>query len=213
MKKEKLPVEENVDIEFEYKLLHIYDRIKPYFKHILAAILLFILIIIYVLYRHSAQQERENKASIYIYQIKKDIEDKKFKEAEKKIKFFEANYADTDFIKLAYAYEILIEKQKNSLKSDTVKKLKEKLSTDQSKGYFTEFEGYLFYKDKQYSKSLDKLNLVKQDNFNYLSALTLKAIIFDKQRNKEKATELFGEIEALAKNKYPYFENIAKRSL
>jgi len=53
LRKEKLPIEENVDIEFEYKLLHFYDRIKPYIKFIITGFILAVLVLVLFIYQKS----------------------------------------------------------------------------------------------------------------------------------------------------------------
>ncbi len=213
MKKERPPIEENVDLELEYKLLHLYDRIKPYLKQIIAGFIILILAVLFFLYYQNKVEEKKNKASALIYEISKDIQNKKYDDALKKIKFFKANFADTEYLKLVYGYQLIIEKNKNKINKETVKKLKEKLSTDQSKGYITEFEGYLDYKDKKYDNALLKLNQINQSNFNYLSALTLKGFIYSKKGNKQKAKEIFNEVKEFSKEKYRYFESLAKENI
>lgn len=213
MKKQKPPVEENVDLELEYKLLHLYDRLKPYLKYIVAGLIAIILLIIFVIYRNAKLNEKLNQASIYIYKIQSEIDSKKYKEAEKDIKFFKANFADTPYIKLVYALEINLNKEQNKDTKDLTKKLKKHIKTDQFKAYFTEYEGYLDYKDKNYNKALNNLNKIKQNDFNYLSALTLKGIIYNIQGQKDKAKEIFEEINQLSKNRFRYFESFSKESL
>ncbi|EDP73655.1 tetratricopeptide repeat protein [Hydrogenivirga sp. 128-5-R1-1] len=213
MRKEKPPIEENVDLELEYKLLHLYDKIKPYLKQITAGFVILILAVLFFLYHQNKVEEKKNKASILAYEINKDIQNKKYDEALKKIKFFKANFADTDYIKLVYGYELIIEKNKNIVNKETIKKLKENLSTDQTKNYIAEFEGYLNYKNKKYDNALSKLNQINQSNFNYLSALTLKGFIYEKKGDTQKAKEIFDEIKELSKEKYRYFEALAKENI
>lgn len=213
MKKEKPPIEENVDIELEYKLLHLYDKVKPYLKQILIGIIILILAVLLFIYYKNKKEEKRNNAGALVYEISKDINNKKYDEALKKIKFFKANYSDTDHIKLVYGYEIIINKEKNSLKEETLNKLKEKLNTGQTKGYFTEFQAYLDYKSGKLDYALKKLNTINQSNFNYYSALSLKALIFSKKGNVEKAKGLFSEIREFSKDKYKYFESLANENI
>jgi predicted negative regulator of RcsB-dependent stress response len=213
MAKDRPSTQENVDIELEYKLLHLYDRIKPYLKYLIVAVLILIFAIIFIIYYKGKLEEKNNQASVIVYEIGKEINNKNYDETLKKIKLLQEKFSDTDYIKLAYAYKLIIEKEKNSVNKDTVHNLEKNLNTNQSKGYFTEFNAYLNYKDKNYEKALSELDRIQQDNFNYYSALTLKALILNKEGKNDKAKELFSEIKEFSKDKYPYFESLANENI
>ena len=215
MKKEKVPIEENVDIELEYKLLHLYDKVKPYIKLIIGGFVAFILAVIGYIYYKNKQSQYYQQASVYILKIKEEVENGKIDEAKKDIKFFKANYADTPYIKLVYGYELILAKKEKNNKNlySLSTKLKENLSTDQMKGYITEYQAYLDYENKQYEKAKAKLDTIDQSHFNYLSVLTLKGFILKREGKAEEAKQLFKEVQEFSKGKFRYFEEIAKNNL
>ncbi|HIQ25677.1 MAG TPA: tetratricopeptide repeat protein [Persephonella sp.] len=209
MKKEKLPIEENVDIEFEYKLLHFYDRVKPYLKFIIAGFILAVLMLIALIYQKSKEKEILNNAGAKVYEISELISSKKFSEATKLIAEFKKTYADTPYIKLINVYEIQIQRQQNkNIDKKLVQKTKNLFNTDQLKAFYTEFEGFLNFKEKKYTEAKQNLENVKQNHFNYLSALLLKGIILEKTGEKNKAKTAFEEVRELSKNKFKYFYDI-----
>jgi len=209
LKKEKLPIEENVDIEFEYKLLHFYDRVKPYLKFIIAGFILAVLMLIALIYQKSKEKEILNNAGAKVYEISELISSKKFSEATKLIAEFKKTYADTPYIKLINVYEIQIQRQQNkNIDKKLVQKTKNLFNTDQLKAFYTEFEGFLNFKEKKYTEAKQNLENVKQNHFNYLSALLLKGIILEKTGEKNKAKTAFEEVRELSKNKFKYFYDI-----
>ena len=209
MKKEKLPIEENVDIELEYKLLHFYDRIKPYLKFIIAGFILTVLILIALIYQKSKEKEFLDSAGAKVYEISELVSSKKFNQAKKLIAEFKKTYADTPYIKLINVYEIQIQRQQNkNIDKKLVQETKRLFDTDQLKAFYTEFEGYLNFKEKKYAEAKKNLDNVKQNHFNYLSALLLKGIILEKTGEKDKAKTIFEEVRELSKNKFNYFYDI-----
>ncbi|RMD46387.1 MAG: hypothetical protein D6834_02550 [Aquificota bacterium] len=106
-----------------------------------------------------------------------------------------------------------MQKEKGNIDKNLMKKLRNKLNTDQIKAYFTEFEGYINYKNKKFYNAVSKLDMIEQKHFNYLSSLTLKGIILKKEGKSQQAKQLFEEIKELSKNKYNYFEAFAKESI
>lgn len=209
MKKEKLPIEENVDIEFEYKLLHFYDRVKPYLKFIIAGFILAVLMLIALIYQKSKEKEFLNNAGAKVYEISELISSKKLSEATKLIAEFKKTYADTPYIKLINVYEIQIQRQQNkNIDKKLVQKTKNLFNTDQLKAFYTEFEGFLNFKEKKYTEAKQNLENVKQNHFNYLSALLLKGIILEKTGEKNKAKTAFEEVRELSKNKFKYLYDI-----
>ena len=209
MKKEKLPIDENVDIEFEYKLLHFYDRIKPYLKFIITGFILALLILIALIYQKSKEKEFLNNAGAKVYEISELVSNKKFSQAKKLITEFKKTYADTPYIKLINVYEIQIQRQQNkNIDKKLVQETKNLFNTDQLKAFYTEFEGLLNFKEKKYTEAKQNLDNVKQNHFNYLSALLLKGIILEKTGEKDKAKTAFEEVRELSKNKFKYFYDI-----
>jgi len=209
LKKEKLPIDENVDIEFEYKLLHFYDRIKPYLKFIITGFILALLILIALIYQKSKEKEFLNNAGAKVYEISELVSNKKFSQAKKLITEFKKTYADTPYIKLINVYEIQIQRQQNkNIDKKLVQETKNLFNTDQLKAFYTEFEGLLNFKEKKYTDAKQNLDNVKQNHFNYLSALLLKGIILEKTGEKDKAKTAFEEVRELSKNKFKYFYDI-----
>ena len=209
MQKEKLPLEENVDIEFEYKLFHFYDRIKPYLKFIIIGFILAVLILIALIYQKSKEKEFLNNAGAKVYEILELVSNKKFSQAKKLIAELKKTYADTPYIKLINVYEIQIQRQQNkNIDKKLVQETKNLFNTDQLKAFYTEFEGFLNFKEKKYTEAKQNLDNVKQNHFNYLSALLLKGIILEKTGEKDKAKTAFEEVRELSKNKFKYFYDI-----
>ena len=209
MKKEKLPIEENVDIEFEYKLIHFYDRIKPYLNFIITGFILAVLILIALIYQKSKEKEFLNSAGAKVYEISELVSNKKFSQAKKLIAELKKTYADTPYIKLINVYEIQIQRQQNkNIDKKLVQETKNLFNTDQLKAFYTEFEGFLNFKEKKYTEAKQNLDNVKQNHFNYLSALLLKGIILEKTGRKDKAKTAFEEVRELSKNKFKYFYDI-----
>lgn len=209
MRKEKLPIEENVDIEFEYKLLHFYDRIKPYIKFIITGFILAVLVLVLFIYQKSKEREFLNKAGAKVFEISELISNKDYDKAKSLIAEFKKTYTDTPYIKLINAYEIQIQKEKGkNIDKNLVQNTKNLFETEQFKAFYTEFEGYLNFSEKKYTEAKQNLDSVKQNHFNYLSALLLKGIILEKTGQKDNAKTIFEEVRELSKEKFTYFYNI-----
>jgi len=113
MKKKHLPLEKDVDIEFEYKVYMILDHLKKYYKPLLAiGVAIIVGIVIFYLYQKN-KEETYNRASAVIFEISNLYANEKYESAEKLIKRFKEQFSDTPYVKLADAYSILIMKAKN----------------------------------------------------------------------------------------------------
>jgi len=162
-----------------------------------------------LIYQKSKEKEFLNNAGAKVYEISELVSNKKFSQAKKLITEFKKTYADTPYIKLINVYEIQIQRQQNkNIDKKLVQETKNLFNTDQLKAFYTEFEGLLNFKEKKYTDAKQNLDNVKQNHFNYLSALLLKGIILEKTGEKDKAKTAFEEVRELSKNKFKYFYDI-----
>ena len=211
MEKKKLPLEQDVDIEFEYKVYMFYDFVKKNIKLFIAGIVLIILLIVAFFYYRHHQQEILNKSSSIAYQISKLYQDKKYQEAEKLINKIKKEYPESPFVKVAIAYDLLIKKDQSKITPEDINKLQVRLNSQQLNAGLTEYKGYLYYKNKEYGKTLNIIKTIDQRFYNYISALTLKAFTLQKTGNSSEAKNVFNEI--LQLSKYDYFKLLAKENL
>ncbi len=211
MKKEKLPLEKDVDIEFEYKLYLFWERIRKYTKLIIALVVAVIIGIFGYIYKKNADEKLLNAASSVIYNIGELYANGKYEEAEKLIKRFEDQYGNTPFIKIAVSYQILINKEKNKEDLQTPSNLKKLLVSEQLKAQNREYIGYLNYKNKQYQQSLNILDTIQQKHFNYISAQLLKGANFVKLGKLKEAESIFNNISETSN--YRYFTIVARENL
>ncbi len=211
MKKEKLPLEKDVDIEFEYKLYLFWERIRKYTKFIIAFVIAVIIGIFGYIYKKKADEKVLNEASSVIYSIGDLYANGKYDEALKLIKRFEDQYGDTPFIKIAVSYEILIDKEKNKEDLKKPTNLGNLLVSEQLKAQNKEYIGYIHYKNQQYQQSLNILNTIQQKHFNYISAQLLKGANFVKLGKLKEAESIFNSISETSN--YRYFTIIARENL
>lgn len=210
LSKDKLPLEKDVDIELEYKVYHLWDKVKKYLKFIVATVLiLFIFSLGYYFYKQKKEEENQ-KASVYITKINNLLADNKKDEAQKLIQEFEKNYKDTDYYKVILAYKIMMMKEENKEDISLAKELKNKLQTQLSKGMI-EYESYLEYKSGKPSEAKEMLKSINKEDYNYISAQSLLALIYKKEGNFQEAEKIFKTIQ---ENKnYRYFSILARENL
>ncbi len=211
MKKQKLPLEKDVDIEFEYKLYLFWEKVRKYTKLIIALIVAVIISIFGYIYKKNADEKVLNEASSIIYKIGDLYANGKYDEALKLIKSFEDRYSDTPFVKIAISYEILIDKEKNKEDLQTPSNLKKLLISEQLKAQNREYIAYIHYKEKQYQQSLNILNTIQQKHFNYVSAQLLKGANFVKLGKLKEAESIFNNISETSN--YRYFTVVARENL
>ncbi len=214
MKKKHLPLEKDVDIEFEYKVYMVLDYLKKYYKPLLAiGVAIIVGIVAFYLYQKN-KEETYNRASAVMFEISNLYANEKYESAEKLIKRFKEQFSDTPYVKLADAYSILIMKAKNenTKKIESISnELKEKLKTKHLKSAFTEFESYLKYRENNYQSAIELTKNVKQEHFNYISAATLRAFAFKKLGKDREAKQIFEEISQTSP--YQYFKLVARENL
>ena len=214
MKKKHLPLEKDVDIEFEYKIYMFLDYLKKYSKLLIAFAVLIFLSIVAFFYYQKEKEKTYNQASAIIYDIGELYAQKKYDDAIKLIKSFKQKFSDTPYIKIALSYELLISKEKNEnsdKQKPIAKNIKQKLETKQLKSAFTEFDGYLSYDMDKFQEAVNTLNKVKKEHFNYLSATLLKAFALKKIGKEKEAKSLFEEISETSA--YQYFKLVARENL
>ena len=210
MNKEKLPIEKDVDIELEYKIYHLWDKVKKYLKFILA----FVVILLigsagYYLYSKKKQEENE-KASVYVSKIANLLSEDKKEEAKKLIEEFEKKYKDTNFYKVILSYKVMIAKDEGKEDEKTANDLKEKLNTQLSEGV-KEYIAYIKFKENKNNQAKEILKSIDKDKYNYISAQSTLGLIYKKEGNYQEAEKIFNLIK---ENKdYRYFSILAKENL
>jgi predicted negative regulator of RcsB-dependent stress response len=207
MEKEKLPIEKDVDLELEYKVYRIYDFLKKHFKFVLAFLLLLIVISGGLYYKSQIDKQNREKASLYLSKIDDLLSEDKLEDAKKELENFKKQYGDTEFYKVALAYEILINKEENK---EPAEKLKNELKTDLSSGV-NEYLAYLKNKEGNSKEAKEILKSIDSKKYNYISAQTLYALILKKEGNFQEAKKIF---ETIKNNQnYRYFSLLAKENL
>jgi len=210
MEKEKLPLEKDVDIELEYKLYSIYDKIKKHWKIFLGLVITLFVITAIFYYLKEQKEEKYQKATVLLSQISDKIFSKDYENAKKLISDFEKKYADTDIYKVVLAYKIIINNEEGKIDKTDAEKLKNLLKTD-LKANITEYLAYSYYKEGKISEAISLLDTIKQENNNYLSASLLKAFILQKEGKEAEAKNIFTQIKD--NKKYNYFSVIARENL
>jgi len=180
MEKEKLPIEKDVDLEFEYKVYRIYDFLKKHFKFALAFLLLLIIISGGLYYKNQIDKQNREKASLYLSKITDLLSENKLEDARKELENFKKQYGDTEFYKVTLAYEILINEEENKENKEPAEKLKNELKTDLSSGV-NEYIAYLKNKEGNSKEAKEILKSIDSKKYNYISAQTLYALILKKK--------------------------------
>ena len=211
MEKKKVPLEKDVDIEFEYKVYMIYDFLKKNKGFVITGVILFFLLLIsFFFYKHHKETVL-NESSVLAYQLQKAYDAKQFEKAENLIKKMKDKYPDSPFIKVAIAYSLLIKKDKGNITPTDLNLLQVRVSSDQLNSGLTEFRGYIYYKNKEYGKTLTVIRPIDQRFYNYVSALTLKGFTLKKMGENKKSANVFNQV--LQLSKYDYFKLLAKENL
>ncbi len=211
-KPKDLPFDKDVDLEFEYKVFLILDKISKYKYFIIGFfVALIVATVIFFLYK----QEKEafmNEASKVVYKIKLAYENDNDAKALSLIEDFKRNFAETPYIKVVLAYEQSIKKNKNPLETENINnKVKNKLVTDQLKSGYKEYTAFLLYEKKQDDQALSILGSIDDKYYNSISAKLLTAIILKEQGDKESSQAIFQELSQ--KKLFRYFSTIANENL
>lgn len=209
MENKKLPLEKDVDLELEYKVYSIYDRLKKRWKPILASVVLILLIISGYMYKNQLDNKKKEEASVLLSQINSALSKEDTKLAEQLIEKFEKNYKNTDLWKVVLAYKILINKEKNIDDEKVAKELSDSLKTDLKSG-IDEYIAYINMKKGNLKQAKDILSNIDQKNYNYYSAKLLLGIIYKRESDTKQAEDIF---KLLSNSKYRYFSLIGKESL
>ncbi|PMP64115.1 MAG: hypothetical protein C0198_00255 [Sulfurihydrogenibium sp.] len=207
---EKLPLEKDVDIELEYKIYSLWDKLKRYIKFLVLAVILILLGSVGYYFYEKKEEEKNAKASVYVLKINNLLADNKKDEANKLIQEFEKNYKDTSYYKLILAYKIMMLKDEGKNDLNLVRDLESKLNTQLSKGV-KEYKAYLEYKSGNSNKAKEDLKSITKEDYNYISAQSLLALIYKKEGNITEAEKIFKNIQ---ENKnYRYFSILARENL
>ncbi|WP_457641753.1 tetratricopeptide repeat protein [Persephonella sp.] len=205
----EVPLKEDVDIEFEYKVYMLFDKLKKYKIFIISGFVTFILVIAAAVYIKSEKEKVLNEASAIAYDIGKMFSENKEEEAKKLIEKLKNQYGDTPYVKIAVAYEILLEKEKRNPDKNKITELKNLLETDQLKSGLNEYYGYVLHLENKDNEALQTLDQIDQKYYNYISGLLLKGFIYRKQGKD--AGNIFKQVMELSK--YNYFRKIAEENL
>ncbi len=207
-----LPFEEDVDIEFEYKVFMLLDKLKKYKYLIIGGfVALIVAIVAFFLYKEQKQKVL-NEASKLAYQIKVAYENDNDQKALNLINDFKQKFSDTPFMKLVLSYELNIKKDSNPADTEKItSEIKNKLNTDQLKSGYKEYSAYIFYEKNQYDKSLPILGSIDGKFYNHISAQLLTAIILKKKGDINTAKSIFEELSQ--KKQFRYFSSIAEENL
>jgi len=209
--KKKVPLEKDVDIEFEYKVYMIYDFLKNNKKFVISGVVLFVLLLGSFFYYKHQKEETLNNSSVVLYKIQKAFSEKKYEEVVKLANQLKKEFPDSPFVKVALAYELLVKKEKGSITPDDLNKLQVRVNSTQLNAGLTEYRGYLYYSKKEYGKTLTTLERIDQTFYNYVSALTLKGFTYKRLGKDDKAISIFKQVQELSR--YDYFKLIAKENL
>ena len=211
-KNKDLPFEEDVDLEFEYKVFMILDKLKKYKLFIIGGFIVLIAGIVVLFTVKEKEKEVLNQASKLAYQIKIAYESDNDQIAKKLISEFKSKYKDTPFMKLVLSYEIDMNKDKNPLETENIsKQLKSLVETDQLKSGYNEYQAYISHEKGNDDEALRILGNIDRKYYNYVSAQLLTAYILKKQGNKEQANSIFEMISQ--ERSYRYFSSIANENL
>ncbi len=150
-------------------------------------------------YWKELEYKKKNERAYRVYKLEQDIENSPDKEKLQEL----ANLAEDSL----YALAILSEFGDISY----LDKLIGKLEDDSLKSLFIEKKAFLLYKNGKFKEALDVLSNIKDKDFNYPSAITLKAVIYEKMGDIEKAEGFYNTI----MTKYPgtYFGKFATARL
>lgn len=209
LENKKLPLEKDVDLELEYRVYSLYDKVRKRWKFIVAFIVLILVIISAFLYKNQIDIKKTEEASILVSQINDALSKEDIKLAESLIEKFERKYKDTDLWKVVLAYKILINKEKSIEDEKIVQELYNNLKTDLKSGV-NEYMAYVVFKKGDLEKAKAILLDIDQKNYNYYSARLLLGFIYKKQLNTKEAENIF---KLLSNAKYRYFSLIGKENL
>ncbi|NPA58024.1 MAG: tetratricopeptide repeat protein [Aquificae bacterium] len=209
--KKKLPLEKDVDIEFEYKVYMLYDRLKKYKYPILAGAVAFFIALGGYFYYKNHKEQLLNASSVVLYQIQKAYAAKNYQQVATLVEKLKKEYPSSPYLKVGEAYLLLAKKEEGKPDGKIADSIQEKLKTKQLKGNLTEFKAYLHYSNGDYKQTLSLLERIDSTFYNYVSALTLKGFTYKKLGEKDKAVAVFKQVEELSK--YDYFKLIAKENM
>ncbi len=207
-----LPFDKDVDLEFEYKVFLILDKISKY-KYFIIGFIAAIIVVTVIFFFYKQEKEAViNEASKIVYKIKLAYENDNDEKALSLIEDFKKKFADTPFIKVVLAYEQSIKKSKNPLETEkTNSEVKSKLVTDQLKSGYKEYSAFLFHEKKQDDQALGILGSIDDKYYNSISAKLLTAIILKEQGDTENAKAILQELSQ--KKMFRYFSTVANENL
>lgn len=209
MEKRKVPLEKDIDIELEYRIYSLYDRIRKRWKFVLGIVLSVFLLASGYYYKKTLDMKKKEEASVLIVGINEKLSKEDTTGAQKVIEEFEKRYRDTDYKKVVLAYKILLQKEKGIDDTKSAEELKESLSTELKSG-LKEYLAYVKYKNGKIKEAKESLLSIEPKDYNYFSGRMLLGFIYKKESDLSKAQEMF---KSLSNSKYRYFSLIGKENL
>lgn len=156
-------------------------------------------------YRNKRLQEQSYKE----YEIRKLLGAENYQKALEQIK----NFPDGPFKPLALSYELYIA-QVGSQKIDELKVLEQmvkSLKDPELLALYKERYAFALFKEGKNQEALRLLEEIKEKDFNYYSALLLKAQILEKEGKRQEAINIYRLVAEKQKDKY--LGNLAKSFL
>lgn len=169
---------------------------------VLAGIIGFILLIAagWTGWNYFSEKER-SKYSLMEFELRKALEAGNLDIAKKAVKDLEKS---SQYKPLALSYLIHIEKNVNL---NVLKDLVESIEDKQLKAFYIERYAYELFKHNQKAKALSELEKISKEDFNYVSAMLLKAQILLSENKKQEAHSI---LQSIMKNpEENYFSNLA----
>ncbi|MFN3870622.1 MAG: tetratricopeptide repeat protein [Aquificaceae bacterium] len=134
------------------------------------------------------------------YEISKLVQAGNYEKAKELIKELSK---DGSFKPLALSYKLYMGEEDDK----TIKEILESLKDKDLKALYTERYAYYLFKQGKDQEAIKSLEAIKEEDFNYPSAMLLKAQILKKMGKEQEAKELLKVVREKAKD--TYFANIA----
>ncbi len=88
------------------------------------------------------------------------------------------------------------------LTGENFREIVEHVKDPELRKFFLERTAYELYRDGKHREALEKLEGITREDFNYPSALLLKAVIYESLGESETARELYGKLSASYRDSY-----------
>lgn len=162
----------------------------------------------FLLWRHQQGRQLE-ELSYKEYEIRKLIQAGNYKKAEEIIS--SASSKESPYRPLFLSYGLYLAERTKEQKVDllqTLGQIVEDLKDPQLKAFYRERYAYELFKKGKHTQALQELEKIKEEDFNYASALLLKAQILEKQGKLQESKAILKKIEQ--KSSDTYFASVAQ---